>query len=129
MSGEWLSYKQAGERLGVSPEAARQRAIRGRWPKRLNNEGLALVRMPEGVTSRPRRKNEHPDELPTLEAVEQADERLVAALEAHIETLKADLTLARDQLLAERQRADAAAAEVVRLSVKLAKAKAQRKKR
>jgi hypothetical protein len=129
MNTEWLTYKEAGERLGVSAEAARQRAIRGSWPRRLSNEGMALVRVPEGVSSRPRRKNERPNERPTLEAVERADERLVAALQAHIETLKADLALARDQLLAERQRGDAAAEEVHRLSVKLAKAKGRRKKR
>ena len=85
--------------------------------------------MPEGVTSRPRRKNERPNEHRAPEAVERADERLVAALKAHIETLKADLVLARDQVLVERQRGDAAAAEVHRLSVKLAKAKLRRKKR
>jgi hypothetical protein len=129
MSSDWLTYKEAGAVLGVSAEAARQRAIRGSWPRRLNNEGAALVRVPEGVTSRPRRKNERPNERPTLGAVERADERLVAALQAHIETLKADLALARDQLLAERQRGDTAAAEVHRLSVKIAKLKARRKKR
>ena len=104
MSGEWLSYKEAGERLGVSAEAARQRAIRGSW------------------TSRPRRKNERPNEHPAPRAVEQADERLIEALQAHIETLKADLALARDQ-----------AAQAIeahqRLVVKLAKLKARRKKR
>jgi hypothetical protein len=129
MSGEWLSYKEAGERLGVSAEAARQRAIRGHWPRRLNNEGAALIRVPEGVASRPRRKNERPNERPALGVVEQPDERLAAALQAHIQTLQADLALARDQVLLERQRGDAAAEEVHRLSVKLAKAKASRKKR
>jgi hypothetical protein len=122
MSSDWLTYKEAGAVLGVSAEAARQRAIRGSWPRRLNNEGAALVRVPEGVTSRPRRKNERPNERPAPEAVEQADERLVAALQAHIETLKADLALARDQ-----------AAQAIeahqRLAVKLAKLKARRKKR
>jgi hypothetical protein len=52
-------------------------------------------------------------------------------LRDHIGTLKADLAIARDQVLGERQRGDAAAEEVHRLSVKLAKAKAKasRKKR
>jgi hypothetical protein len=129
MSGEWLSYKEAGERLGVSAEAARQRAIRGSWPRRSSNEGMALIRVPEGVISRPRRKNGRQNERPALGAVEQPDERLVAALQAHIQTLQADLALARDQVLVERQRGDAAEEEVHRLSVKLAKAKARRKKR
>jgi hypothetical protein len=122
MSSDWLTYKEAGAVLGVSAEAARQRAIRGSWPRRLNNEGAALVRVPEGVTSRPRRKNERPNEHPMPRDVEQADERLIEALQAHIETLKADLALARDQ-----------AAQAIeahqRLAVKLAKLKARRKKR
>jgi hypothetical protein len=129
MSSDWLTYKEAGAVLGVSAEAARQRAIRGSWPRRLNNEGAALVRVPEDVTSRPRRKNGRPNERPALGAVEQSDERLVAVLQAHIQTLQADLALARAQVLVERQRGDAAAEEVHRLSVKLAKAKARRKKR
>jgi hypothetical protein len=122
MSSDWLTYKEAGAALGVSAEAARQRAIRGNWPRRLNNEGVALVRVPEGVTSRPRPKNERPNEDPAPRVVEQADERLIEALQAHIETLKADLALARDQ-----------AAQAIeahqRLAVKLAKLKARRKKR
>jgi hypothetical protein len=122
MSSDWLTYKEAGAALGVSAEAARQRAIRGSWPRRLSNEGMALVRVPEGVISRPRRKNGHPNERPELEAVEQADERLVAALQAHIETLKADLALAREQT--------AQAIEAHRrLAAKLAKLKVRRKKR
>jgi len=50
--GDWETLKQAAERLGMSPEAIRQRAIRGHWPRRRSNEGVALVRVPDDVTVR-----------------------------------------------------------------------------
>jgi hypothetical protein len=46
--GEWLNYEQAAELLGVSPEAARQKAIRGRWPRARGDDGKARLRLPEG---------------------------------------------------------------------------------
>lgn len=49
MSDEWMTYAQVGAHLNITAEAARQRASRGAWPRRLSNEGLALVRIPEGV--------------------------------------------------------------------------------
>ena len=88
---EWLTYPEVGERLNISTEAARQRALRGHWQRRMDNHGHALVAIPEGITT-------------------------------HIETLKADLTLAREQT--------AQAIEAHRcLAAKLAKLKASRKKR
>jgi hypothetical protein len=38
MENEWLTYQQAAERLGCSPEAIRQKAIRGRWQKTIGND-------------------------------------------------------------------------------------------
>lgn len=111
----WLTYSEAGERFGVSAEAIRQRAIRGNWPRRQNNEGQTTVRLPEGVIIRPKPKKrpveranerpvEHPYERPE-KSLDSASERLVAALEAHVATLKAELEYARAELEAERQAA------------------------
>ncbi len=50
--GDWETYLQAADRLGMSPEAIRQRAIRGNWPRRKSNEGTALVRVPDDITVR-----------------------------------------------------------------------------
>ena len=44
MEGDWLTYEQAAERLNVSPEAVRQKAIRGRWQRVVGNDGRARVR-------------------------------------------------------------------------------------
>jgi hypothetical protein len=45
---EWLTYREAAAALGLpSPSAAIYRAMRGRWPKRLGNDGLARIQLPE----------------------------------------------------------------------------------
>jgi hypothetical protein len=115
---EWLTYPEVGERLGISTEAARQRALRRHWPRRMDNRGHALVTIPEGITIRPRRSNKRPNESPKQE---REAGLLVAALRDHLETLKADLALAREQ-----------AAQAIeahqRLAAKLAKLKVRRKK-
>jgi DNA primase len=133
MADEWLTYEQAGERLGCSAEAARQKAIRQRWHKTKGNDGKARVRLPDGVrtpSERPNSKSARPDER----ANEQANaEQLIAALNAHIESLKADLTAERARaeqlgvdLTGERVKADHAVAVYVALVEKLAEAERAR---
>lgn len=39
----WLTYRQAGQRFGVSAQAIRQRAIRGNWQRKYNIKGEALI--------------------------------------------------------------------------------------
>jgi hypothetical protein len=38
MSDDWLTYSQAAERLNLTVEAVRLRALRGRWQKTIGNE-------------------------------------------------------------------------------------------
>jgi hypothetical protein len=54
--GEWLTYRQAGERLGVSPEAVRSLARRRGWSRQTPNDigGVARVLLPTGAYRRPR---------------------------------------------------------------------------
>ena len=115
MSEEWLTYQDLAERLGVSPEAARQKAIRGRWPRRTANDGKAQVRVDvEDVkASTPVRKSrdDHPSDTssdtrstPTEQA---SDTATLAALEAHIETLKGMAAKAEMIAVVERERANA----------------------
>ena len=67
-SGAWLTYQEAGDRLGVSPEAARAKAARRRWRRQIGNDGLARVRIPEDeraagdrqVTTRSREASDRP---------------------------------------------------------------------
>ena len=48
---DWLTYAEVGERLGISKEAARQRAKRGRWEKTRGNDGKPRIRLPENWTT------------------------------------------------------------------------------
>jgi hypothetical protein len=43
MAEDWYTYAQLGERLGISPAAVRQKAIRARWPRRPANDGKTQV--------------------------------------------------------------------------------------
>jgi chromosome segregation ATPase len=112
MAEEWLTYSDLGERLGISSEAARQKAIRHRWRRRTNNHGKAevlvdLIEAREHMERFPPRKPkaEQPDnDSPTPEE-QQSDARTFEALEAHIATLKE--IVAKAEGLADRERARA----------------------
>jgi hypothetical protein len=105
MTDPWLTYTQAAEKLGVSRQAVRQKATRGRWPRTRGNDGQARIQVPE-QPYRPRTvtvpvSDDHPDD------------QLVDALREHNETLKAELA-------AERTRADKAIADLTALAQRLA---------
>ena len=114
MAEEWLTYSELGERLSISPEAARQKAIRHHWPRRPANDGKTRVRVDvEDVKASaiPRKPREVSDDRPTPEPppVEQASDAraLLDALEAHITTLKGMTAKAEEVAARERDRADA----------------------
>ena len=108
LTGEWFTYRQAAELLSVSAEAIRQRAKRGRWQKTLGNDKRTRIRPPEGWNDvvpatgdralRARVSNER-----------ALANQVIRALEAHVETLKAQLAAA--ELRSERQAAEFAARE------------------
>jgi single-stranded DNA-binding protein len=111
MDGKWMTYGEAAVRLGVSPEAARRRAIRGNWARMPGNDGRTRVQVPDEL---------HPPRTPDVRGTEL---ELVSALKSHIDTLKADIerltaelagerSAHQDQLAAERTRADGATAEL-----------------
>jgi len=112
LTGEWLTYLQAAERLGVSPNAARQRAVRGRWQQTLGNDKRTRVRLPDGWEHSVRAPNGRSSGTGQIPA-----KLLIAALEAHIGTLKTELTVAEAR--AERLVAEFAAREA-RLAADLA---------
>jgi DNA primase len=112
MAEEWLTYADLGERLGISSEAARQKAIRYRWRRRQNNRGKTEVlvdmeEVREHMERYPLRKpkDEPSDPRPTPEE-QVSDTRMLAALDAHIESLKAMVAKAESIADRERERAD-----------------------
>jgi hypothetical protein len=42
---EWLTYREAAERLGISPNAVKARAWRLGWPRRPGNTPMAATRI------------------------------------------------------------------------------------
>lgn len=108
MAEEWLTYSELGERLGVSSEAARQKAMRLRLRKQPGNDGKVRVwvdweEVAASTTAR-RLKDEENDE-PTADE-QPWDERTIAALEAHIESLREAVKRGETAFHAERARAD-----------------------
>src|SRR5215475_2216110 len=94
----WLTYRELAQALGISAEAARQKAIRARWQRQRGNDGKARILVDleaEKAAHTPRRRpDEHPDERRTFEA-----------LEAHITTLKE--AVAKAEALGEQYRQEA----------------------
>jgi hypothetical protein len=136
MAEEWFTYSELGERLNISPEAVRQKAIRQRWPRRTANDGKTQIRvdLQDVVATLPqRRSKEAPDTRPTPNqppVASPTETRTIEALESHIATLKDMVAKAealagqyRDRVHGERQRADA---ERARADTERAKAEAER---
>jgi len=120
----WLTYRELAQALDISADAARQKAIRGRWPRQRGNDGKARILVDleaEKAAHTPRRRphvhpNEHPDERRTFEA-----------LEAHIATLKEAVAKAealgehhRQEAEMTSKRVDHLVAELVEISMRMA---------
>jgi len=122
IAGEWLTYQQTGERLGISSEAARQRARRLRWRHQRGNDGRTLVQFPES--------EEPPAPIrPTVQAGVQSPVQPVgqpagetAVLHELVDVLRTQLAKAetradedRTQLRVEQERSAAAERQVTEL--------------
>ena len=99
MDGQWMTYAEVAERLGVSLEAVRQRAIRNKWARMVGNDKRARIRLPD---------EPYPTQTPAVRASDQA---LMDALREHNETLKADVETLKGQLAAAEARIEKQAAE------------------
>lgn len=105
MSDTWMTYAEAGERLGIKPESVKRRARLKAWPKRIGNDGLARVQVP-GMSDPP----DHPADSPPDESppkstpnppADDTREKLASA-ETEVRLLRErveDLTTERDRLL------------------------------
>jgi len=99
MSGEWLTYRELGVRLGVSVEAARRRALRARWTRQSGNDGRSRVLLPDDYEI-DRRPDGAPDVRPDVSVTNDSHAALVHALESHIKTLQADVEALKEQTAA-----------------------------
>jgi hypothetical protein len=99
MEGEWFTYAEAAERLNTTPEAVRQKAIRGRWQRTIGNDKRALIRLPDGWSNPVRTPSERPNKRDVrTPSVQASDAQLIKALEAHVETLKQQLAAAEARI-------------------------------
>ena len=44
--GEWMTWAEAAERLGIKPESVQRRARARRWARRTGNDGRVSVKVP-----------------------------------------------------------------------------------
>jgi hypothetical protein len=136
----WLTYAQAGERLGLTPEAVRHRARRSGWRTIPGNDGRTLVMVPDGIEAQSMRTDVRtPDRTPDQaeEAAranaraEQADaDRRMAEQRADAAVRLANQTLdhlarAEQAIQAERSRADALRDQFETLRSQLAQVEAE----
>jgi DNA repair exonuclease SbcCD ATPase subunit len=95
MEGDWLTYEQAAERLNTTPEAVRQKAIRGRWQRTIGNDKKARVRFPDGWPDAVQTGNEQANRRGVRTPFGRAsDASLIKALDEHVATLKEQLAAA-----------------------------------
>ena len=115
MSGDWLTYAEAAQRLGIKPESIKKRAIRRGWPRQAGNDGLARIRLPDDLPALPIPGPTPPDTARDTTG-DDTRERLAAAeteirlLRERLTDLTADRVVLRDALA----RAAASQAEIVR---------------
>jgi hypothetical protein len=121
----WLTYVELGERLRITPDAARQKAIRGRWRKQKGNDGKARVLVEPEVLQRAVQTHPHGDHTDV-----QMDDRTdvqgavqtpetgnnLATETALIGMLEEQLGFLRGLVEAERTRADRLQEELLSLS-------------
>ena len=118
MEGDWLTYREAAERLGSTAEAIRYRALRGKWPRRRGNDGRARVQLPDEPNP-VRTPCAQPVRTPSEPRVDQA---LMDSLREHVASLKAENETLRTQLAGAEDRAAAESARANEESAKTAQA-------
>lgn len=126
MADQWLTYQQAGDALGLSAEAVRQRAIRLKWRRQRGNDGRTLVLIADDASEhvRPRTPVQTPVQAGDTKALADA----VAAFREAEDKLRVERDAALALVAAERSRADRAEGEAAALleAVRVAEAATER---
>lgn len=138
MSEVWMNYTALGQLWGMSPEAARTRARRGRFQRRVGNDGQAEVLVDTAAPirkPRPPRAGGQTQTVPPLttpdkESPPAATVTLLEALQAHVDTLKGELAKAdaradlhRQERDIERERVADLTSQLLRITADLAEAR------
>lgn len=104
----WLTYEEAAERLQIKPDSVRRRAAARKWARRLGNDGLARVRIPDNAIP-PDVRGDVTPALPPDASAELNEARVeIATLRAELAGVLdrlADTQADRDRLAALLERA------------------------
>jgi hypothetical protein len=109
---DWLTYAQAGERFGITAEAARQIALRRKWPRRKPNDdpyGRVQVLVPEDADTHPRTV-QRPSELAYERPLNTRPSRELDTLREAVDTLREQLERAENRADGAEKRVEAAEA-------------------
>jgi hypothetical protein len=118
---EWLTYAEAGQRLGVSPEAVRAKAIRKAWRRQAGNDGKARILVPPEILHTPVQQPINGSSTPAVQQPingrsppvrKPGDQGMLTALREHISTLREDNERLRGDLAAEKERSALAVADL-----------------
>lgn len=118
MSGDWLTYQEAAERLGIKVDSVKKRAARRLWQRRMGNDGRTRVLVPSDCP--PQRTPDIPTDIPPdrdpVSVPDDTRERLASAT-TEIRLLREmldDLTKDRDALRDALERAASSHPKTVR---------------
>ena len=131
-----LTYVELAEALKITPASANKLARRKRWPRVPGNDGKARVSVPDEALVRPDSppgvSADSPPDSPWDSPPVSPPDKLIKALEAHVETLKAQLAAAEARIgkqaddLVAYDAAYAAGLAAERAKVEAERAKAER---
>jgi len=93
-----LTYAELAEALKITPESANRLARRKRWPRMKGNDGRVRVTVPEEALVRRDSPPDSPEDRPPVSPMDSPPDKLIKALEAHVETLKAQLAAAEARI-------------------------------
>ena len=122
--GDWLTYQQAGERLGITAEAARQRAVRLNWRRQRGNDGRSLIQIPAAVqpsVQTPVQPNRQMGEVAALWELARVLRDQLAKAETRADRAEERTAVVEDQARALRRLIDA---ELVQLRAEVAAVRA-----
>lgn len=127
MSEQWFTYPALAQHWGMSQDAARTRARRGHFQRRVNNLGQAEVLVDSSappIRVRPPRaggqtRTAAPPATPDTESPSAATAAALEALEAHVATLKDQLAKAEAATAAERERVVDLTAQLLKITAAL----------
>jgi hypothetical protein len=120
----WLTYAQAGERLGMSAEAVRHRARRSCWRTMPGNDGRTLVMVPAEIEVQPVRTPARAVDRAPNHAADQSAE--TARAHARADRAEADRHAAEERADQAHKRADVAIALADRTLAQLFEANTER---